>query len=180
MINLIPNQEKKKMARNFYLRLAAVLFGVLGISILMVSITLVPSYFNSGIERNLAEEKLAEQKAQPIPNLDQQTLSDLAALDKKLSVIEKAEQVRYLLTKSVIAEVVSKKMSDIKINRISYSNTAQAGQKIIVEGQAPSRERLLAFTQTLEGDSLFQKVDIPVSNFIQGQNIKFSITLTPS
>lgn len=168
------------MVRGFYLRLAAVLFGILGTSVFLASATMIPSYAGSSIKKNLAESKLAEQKAEPIPDVDQKTLSDLADLNKKLSIIEGAEKNQYSMTKNAVAELISKKMPDIKITSITYSNTAQGGKKITIQGIAPSRERLLSFSQALENDAAFQKVDVPVSNFVQGQNIPFFITLIPS
>jgi hypothetical protein len=54
------------------------------------------------------------------------------------------------------------------------------GEKISISGRASSREVLLSFRRTLEDNPAFSKVDLPISNFIKGSNIRFYITLTHS
>jgi len=75
--------------------------------------------------------------------------------------------------------VISKKMTDIKINQILYKNEP-AGKSIGVRGIAPNRERLLLFRRALEEDPLFKKVDLPISNFTKGLNIQFYLSLITS
>jgi len=50
---------------------------------------------------------------------------------------------------------------------------------VSIEGIAPSREILLAFRRLLENDPLFKSVDLPISNFIKGSNIRFNLNLIP-
>jgi hypothetical protein len=72
-------------------------------------------------------------------------------------------------------------MPDIKITQILYDNTVAKGdKKVNIQGTAPSRERLLIFRQALEGNPAFKKVDLPISNFVKGSNIQFSLSLTPA
>ena len=71
-------------------------------------------------------------------------------------------------------------MSDIQITRIAFENSPVSGKQVDLSGLAPSRERLLLFRQALENDTAFQKVDLPISNFVKGSNIQFSLSLTPS
>ena len=68
----------------------------------------------------------------------------------------------------------------IKISQISFKDTGLDVKEVNISGTAPSRERLSLFRRALEGDPLFKKVDLPISNFIKGSNIRFSLSLTPS
>ena len=52
MINLIPNEEKKKMSKDFYFRLTSVFFMMIGVSIFVGSVTIFPSYFVSFVKNN--------------------------------------------------------------------------------------------------------------------------------
>ena len=61
-----------------------------------------------------------------------------------------------------------------------YENDATKGKKVTVLGIAPSRELLLLFRRALEDDVAFKKVDLPISNFVKGSNIEFSLSLIPS
>lgn len=179
MINLIPNQEKKAKVRDFYFRLVVIVLAVVGSCVLVASAATLPAYFLSSVKRNIANEKLILQKSEPVPLIDQDSLRAIFELNNKLNLIEKAKKNKYNISEKVINEVMLKKMSDIKINQITYENDPTSGKKISVYGTAPSRERLLFFRRALEEDTAFQKVDLPISNFVKGSNIEFYISLIP-
>jgi len=180
MINLIPNQEKKRKVKDFYFRLVVVCFFVLGFCFLVAFVSILPSYFLSSVNKNLVNKKLEMQKNEPVPLIDQNSLATIEGLNKKLSLIEKAEKNKYFVSQKIINEIILKKTSDIKIEQIFYENSISGGKKISIRGVSPSRERLLLFRRALEDDATFKKVDLPISNFVKGSNIEFSLTLIPS
>lgn len=179
MINLIPNEEKKKKVQDFYFRLAVVFLAILGFSMVIASVMILPSYFLSLVKKNLIGTKLEIQKNEPIPLLDQRILTTVSDLENKLTLIENIRKNKYIVSEQVIQEVLSKKMSDIKITEITYDNVALKGKSINVSGTAPNRERLLLFRKAFEEDSTFKEVNLPISNFIKGSNIRFSLSLIP-
>lgn len=180
MINLIPNHEKKTKVKDFYFRLTVVSFVVLALCILIAAIAILPSYFLSSVKRNLVASKIEVQKNQSIPQASQDILSTIATLGSRINLIENAEKKKYLISEKIINQIISQKMPEIKINQISYENTTAGGKKVVIRGFAPSREKLLLFRQALEDDVAFKKVDLPISNFVKGSNIPFSINLIPS
>ncbi len=180
MINLIPNEEKKKKVKDFYFRFTVVFFTTIGFSMIVASTLLLPSYFISSVKKNIINTKLELQKQEPVPTLDSETLKALSDLNEKLNLAEKNNKEKYIVSTHVVNEVILKKMFDIKITRIAYSNAVNIGKIITVNGVAVSRERLLLFRKALEDDPAFSKVNLPISNFIKGSNIQFSLTLTPS
>src|SRR3989344_4542346 len=178
MINLIPNEEKKKMVRHFYYRLMVVCLFAVSLGLLASTVAITPSYFLSSIKKKVALDKVAAQKAESVPLPDQETLSAIEILNKKLNIIESTQQNKFSVLDKVINPIVLKKKSDIKIHQISYEKNTE-GSKIIIKGAASSRERLLLFRRTLEDDPLFKQVDLPISNFVRGSNIQFYLSLTP-
>ena len=180
MINLIPNQEKKKKVKDFYFRLGVVSLSMLGLSVFVAVLAIVPSYFLSSVLKNVAHERLEAQKKEPVPAVDQDSLKIMEELDGKLRLIENGEKNTYLVSRYVINQIIVQKMPDIKINNINYKNDPVSGKEINIRGIAPSRERLLLFRRALEDDVSFQKVDLPISNFIKGSNIEFYLKLIPS
>jgi len=179
MINLIPIEERKRMIKDFYFRFFTVLFIILGLSMVVASIVFLPSYFFSIVKKNSVDQKLEIQKKEPVPQIDEETLSQIQDLRNKLSLVEKAETSKFSISEKVISEIVSKKMPDIKINHISYENDPVKKMSVKINGVAPSRERLLLFRNTLEQDPLFSEVNLPISNFIKGSNIEFYLDLIP-
>jgi len=180
MINLIPNEEKKKMSREFYYRLLAVLFLMLGVSSLVASVVILPSYFITSVEGRSVQAKLKLQESELVSLSDQTTLQTIEDLKKKLRLIENAEKNKFIFSQKVINEIVLEKISDIKITEILYENKGETGGMIKVVGSASSREALISFRHALEDNPNFSKIDLPVSNFIKGSNIKFYLSLIPS
>jgi hypothetical protein len=180
MINLIPNEEKKKKVKDFYFRLAVVFFMVLGFSMMIATVAIMPSYFLSLVKKNLVNTLLEGLESNPISSRDQETLNTINDLKNKLKIIEGTQKSEYSISKRVINEILVNKMPDIEINEISYESISPGGKLVSIKGVAPSRERLLLFRRALEDDVAFKKVNLPISNFIKGSNISFSLSLISS
>jgi len=173
------------MAKSFYYRLIVLFLLVFGFSVFILIIVILPAYFLSSVKKELADSKLEIQKSEPVPSLDQKTLVVIKDLNKKLDILEAAEQNQFLVSEKVIKGILSEKLPNIKITDITYENNTKkddpkAGKKISIQGIAPSREVLLSFRLALESDSLFKQVDLPISNFIKGSDIQFYLSLIPS
>jgi Tfp pilus assembly protein PilN len=179
MINLIPNQEKKKKIRDFYFRLTVVAFFALAFSALVALVATLPAFLLSSAKLDLARSKLAEQEAKPLPPVDQETQKIIDGINIKMDLIDSAKKDRYLVSAEIVNEVLLRKLPTLEISQISYESDAK-GKKVNVRGVARSREELLSFRRALEGSIAFKKVDLPISNFVQGSNIRFSLSLVPN
>lgn len=180
MINLIPNQEKKKKVKDFYFRFFIIFIATLAVSTFVAVISILPVYFLTSIEKNFASAKLEEQKNTPETPADQNLAAKVADLNNKLAIVERARENAYPVSRKIIFEITERKMPDIKITKILYEKDPQGSQKVLVQGVAASRERLLLFRQALEDDAYFKNVDLPISNFVKGSNIQFSLRLVPA
>jgi len=180
MINLIPNEEKKHMAHNFYYRLFILSLLMVSFAICFAIVAIIPSYIISEAKENFVNEKLIIQKGEPVPMLDQNTSLAIKDLDTKLSLVENLQVDKFVVTERVINQIIESKVFDIKISNISYENNPTTGKTISISGTAPSRERLLLFRQSLEGNKAFKQIDLPISNFVKNSDIQFSLRLRPS
>lgn len=180
MINLIPNEEKKIKVKDFYLRFFILLLLILAFSFCVASIVLFPSYYAISLNKNLISEKLSTLQNTPSSEVENTNASEIALFNSQLSLLENARKEPYIISEKVINEVILKKMSDIKIQGIVYEkDSSLGGKKITIRGIAKSRERLFLFRRVLEEDTLFKKVDLPISNFVKGSNISFRLDLFP-
>lgn len=180
MINLIPKQEKKKMLMDFYIRVLSLFFVMLGTSFLFASVLLLPSYFVSYVEENFISSKLKIQESEPIPQPNQNTLATIKDLKFKLNLIENIKNNKNIFSQRIINEILLEKTPNIKITEIFYQKDKNKGETINISGIAPNREVLLSFRRALEDNVAFSKVDLPVSNFVKGTDIKFNLSLIPS
>jgi hypothetical protein len=180
MINLIPKEEKKRMTRDFYCRLLILFLLALDFCLLIFFIGLLPSYFLSSVKNTLTETKLENQKKEQLPLLGEQSSAAIKDINSELDLVEKSEQNKFPISVKVINAIILDKRPDIKITQILYADDPVSGKKISILGIAPSREVLLLFEETLENNPVFQKVDLPISNFVKGSNIQFYLDLIPA
>ncbi len=78
-----------------------------------------------------------------------------------------------------LEQIIDARSSAIKITGIVY-HTDVGVRNFNIQGIASTREDLLTFTKKLQEQPKILKVDLPVSNFTQPENIKFSINVTES
>lgn len=180
MINLIPKEEKKQMTIDFYFRLGLLFLIMLDFCIVILFVSILPSYFLSSVKVTLVNTKLENQKREPLPLLGEQSLAEIKDINNKLDLVDNAEKNKFTLSVRVINSIILEKRSDIKITQIVYENNFISGKKISITGTAPSREVLLLFRQALEDNSTFKNVDLPISNFVKGSNIQFNLNLIPA
>lgn len=177
MINLIPSQDKKRMVRDFYSRLIATIFIMLGVCALVTAVAVFPSYFSAVLKKNLANQKFEAQEKEPLPSVDQETLNTMDNIKAKLELIENTERNTFLVSEKIIKEIISSKTNNIKITKINYEHSPTKGRFININGTAPSREELLTFRKILENNKSFKDINLPISNFIKGTDIQFNLTL---
>jgi Tfp pilus assembly protein PilN len=177
MINLIPTEEKKEIRKDFYSRLLTVFFMMLCFLVLILLIATSPSYIVSLEKKVSISQRLEKQKNEVMPEIDQQAVISIKDLDAKLALLVEARKNQYIFSQKVINEIVSQRVSGIKITRFSYENNPLDGKKVGITGLAQDREQLLLFREALESDSSFKQVDLPISNFVKGADIEFNLNL---
>lgn len=177
MINLIPIKEKKEIRKDFYYRFLTVFFVMLSFLVFIFLVAISPAYIISFEKKVSTSKNLEIQKNKVMPEIDQQAQIAIKDLDARLALLEKARKNKYVFSEKVINEIILQKVSGIKINRFFYENDPLGGRKVNIIGIAQNREQLLLFRQALEEDSLFKNVDLPISNFVKGNNIEFNLNL---
>jgi hypothetical protein len=177
MINLIPIEEKKEIRKYFYYRVFTVFFIMLSTCAIIFIISISPSYFISLEKKILTNKKLEVQKNEVMPEIDQQSLASIKDLDTRLTLLEKARKNKYVFSKYLVDEILLQKVPGIKIKRISFINDSLEGKKVDIFGLAQDREQLISFRRMLENDNSFKDIDLPISNFVKGQDIEFNLKL---
>jgi len=121
---------------------------------------------------------------QKVNSLKKQISQDSSLLDSK--VIERIDEVNSLsksvLTinavtlspQSVINQIASKKPPGISINL--YDLNLEKGE-LIIKGNSSNRSSLLAFKDSLQKIEGIMGVELPITNFINEENIDFNIKL---
>lgn len=177
MINLTPNQEKKKLIKDFYMRLIIVFFFSLGIAILFSTLALVPAYILARQNINIEKKNMANIKQIQNSKIDEKTLSNIGKLNSRLTIIEKSKNKDFTISEKIVNDIILKKNSNIKIDKFNFEENIESGKTLKIEGLANTREKLLAYRKSFENDPRFSKVDLPITSFIKSTDIKFNLTL---
>jgi hypothetical protein len=178
MTNLLPEEYKNKIHREYRLRYYAVIslfvFFAIGISVFV----LVPNAFTAGTEYFLARQA----ETQIINPEDEKRVKDMNAelllFRETLGVLDPKKEVTPVLLSEMMRLVAMQKPAQVSLESFGFVSETEAVKKILLSGLAENRESLVAFSKRLTENKTFTKVDLPISNLSKKQDIEFSITLT--
>lgn len=177
MANLLPLSEKKKIQREYRLRLSIVAALLLAGLILVANILLAPSFILSSFKYNSATKQLEAEKKKIRDAVEG---VDPIKVAKEVNVqLEVLGQDGFLtpLSYDVFTIIVGHKPDSVKIKSMFYDRRQKDGN-ISIGGVSKDRKTLLSFLQSLESEEIFTSVELPISSFVEGEDIDFSIRIT--
>lgn len=178
MLNLLPEQQKKKVVREYTKRIWTIVFeGVMGVTIIS-AVFLLPVYLMSyGVYSAASKTKvdLEARIAESRRNSSEETIKDvygtISILDKFKPSAEPGK---------LIESAISDKPAGISLDHISYTPSKDNPPVLDIYGQAKTRANLVTFSERLKINSNFSSVYIPISSFTKDRDIIFSIKLIAS
>lgn len=177
MFTFLPYEERQAVAKEYKKRLLLIYVAIVMFAGVAWIASLVPSYVLVTVRR---DETLA-QKASPaaVSSADASALveKEIALAKEKLSVLRPIISQQPM--SFVLAKLFSRISQGISLSSISVGR-AGANGTISISGIATTRDTLVSFSKTLEGEAFFKKVELPVSNFTRGKDVPFTMSLTAS
>lgn len=175
MINLLSPIEKKKILKEYHLRLGVVaLIMTLMLEILAV-VLLVPSYLTIRSSSDSLAEDLAARKSMVIPG-GNEAQRDLDIIKKEIGILKHGDNAA-ALPSFVIAEVLKVKPEGIDVSSFAYGKNGTEYQ-VQVGGMARTREDLLFFQRSLKANPRFVDPHYADSFITKKTDIAFQLTLT--
>lgn len=174
MINLLSPIEKKKILKEYRLRLGViVLVGVLTLEIIGF-MSLVPSYAAIASSSGALSEQLAEKKMVALPGGDE-TQKKLDVIKKEIGLLKVMNGVKDIPPSSVMGDALKVKPEGIDVSVFAYG---RSGEDVMIQigGVARTREDLLAFQRSLKGNSHFADVRYAESFITKKTDINFQLT----
>ena len=172
MFTFLPNGYKEEIMREYRKRVVVV-FLSLCIILATLSLALVmPTFLSLYFER--AETFVDQAEAERMQDASENTsiIANISRLDARLSAIEKISAERTII--SFFERVMVQAGNGISINSLTVMRDEKNGT-IRVEGIASTRESLVNFSRSLQGEPSFASVDLPVSSLAKNRDIPFSI-----
>jgi len=175
MFNLLPENIKSKIIKEYKLRLVVVsLIFVLFIQLSFL-VFLVPTWVSSFYKEKEAIESSNQMNVFLSTLNISSTTSFVKSVNSKLSIINNS--LEYSKAIPVIDEVLSKKTSSITLRGFNYLTTGTSTATLNLVGVGGTRDSLVSFVKSLEEVSFFSGVDLPISNLAKDKNIEFSINI---
>ncbi len=176
MINLLPEQIKKKNIKDYRVFFVAYCFFLLSFVMVFLSVTLLPSYFISHINEKVEVQNLEMIEKRP-ESIEMGNLVDLiSATNKKLSVFSEKENIS--ISRSVVSYIEPLEAEGIFISNyfLFKEKPDDTDYKVEIRGIALSRENLENFSLELRSVESFESIEVPISQYAKGENLEFSIS----
>lgn len=177
MFTFLPYEARQVVAKEYKKRLLLIYVAIVTFACVAWIASLVPSYVLVTVRR---DEMLAQKK---VPVIGQDT-DRIASIEKEIDLAKAKLLVLAPVTSKqsmsfVLSKLFSRLSPGISLTALSATRGG-ANSTISISGVATTREALVSFSKTLEGEAFFKKVELPVSNFTKGRDVPFTISLTAS
>ncbi len=179
MFNLLPENEKQKVYKQYLMRKVIVALVLLLIVVISGSVFLLPSYIlvtyrNQDVERQIENIQVqAEKKNRP------ELTKRLEDINQKIMSVDVHDNTYAYY--DLIDKILTLKPQALLINSIVIQNIAGKGSEetlhIQLTGIALTRNALVTFTNRLKEDELYSDVELPVSSLAQETNAEYVINL---
>lgn len=174
MINLIPNQAKKSVTLEYWLRVATSWFVLWAVALIIGICVLVPTYVLINIQVSVYEESA---------RAAEDSVANYGSVSKDL--ITASKQARVIVddsNKTSIHDYVNLfeglTGNGITLSEVSLNRSAEGIAPVSVAGKAVDRESLAAFRDRLLNEASIASVDLPISNLAKDKDIQFNLTVT--
>jgi len=176
MINLIPDSEKKRLKKEYYIRLTTVALGLFFVVSTLGALLLVPSFIVLRVSSNELSAELAQLEASIETAGGGDTQEFVEETNRKSALIAafKKREPTSLLLQSIIQA----KTNEVHIRSITFTEKRNGKPATVsIRGTADSRTTLVAFTKELESDSRFGEVNLPLKDLASNRDIPFGLTI---
>jgi hypothetical protein len=171
MFNLLPEQQKKNLDKEYRLRKYYIIGCFAASTMLAALIFLLPSYISAKIALNAATTEQSDLQK----TVGAQADVSVSALHELKTETDALATATSTPLSSLIRSVIADATANVHIKEMVYE--AQPSPSIVLSGVAGTRDELLAFSNSLNKDTAFSSANLPVDDLAADKNSSFSITL---
>lgn len=174
MFTLLPEQQKKKLFRQYRTRLTVVFLVFLSSFFAFNIALLFPSYISLRSEKLSYENEYAD-LSKRIESKDKQGLTPV--MNQVQSDVMLADPDRTDVYRAINL-ILDHTTTNISLLSLNYIRGSKSDSTLTIQGVARERSDLIMFSNNLKKELLFTSVDLPISNLAKQSDSKFNITLT--
>lgn len=175
ILNVLPQDVKKNNRKNYWKRFVIMFFNVLAVSFSIATLLLFPSFFFSKQKEILAENRL-ESFNLANPELENNNIDEIIKdINSKLDKLSKHKNSD--IVNDVVFEILRNKPSSVSFEQILFNKRNDGVSIIEIHGISPNRDSLRLIKANFEKSSVFENINLPVSSFIESEDINFNISM---
>lgn len=176
MLDLLPQQEKEKIKKEYLLRRWSLFFVFLGILGFISLIFLAPAYAVVYLEKQHLEEGLWKTRSSTDELVDSKIFEKTSTASKDLDLL--IPHTNDIFVVDIIKIVLDNKPDELSVTSFAiqkdpYNKKFSAS----ISGKSATRTVLLDFSERLRNKDRITKVDIPLASFTQEKDLEFSMKL---
>jgi hypothetical protein len=166
-LNILPEKNKKELKINFIFEKIINIFYLATFLFLAASILLMLSNLTLGFNiSNAKNNNMGYDKK------NEDVYTQIDDLNKKLEIVDGMQKNHIEWTK-IIDFLMENNNSDITFSYMSISKETEA--KLNLKGFAKTRDSLLTLKKAMENSLIFEKIDFPLQNILEKNDISFII-----
>lgn len=175
-INILPLPQKRKIKREYWMRFSTILFDMIALIVIISIVLLSPSYFLSKTKEDTVKESLEsfnKENSELINNDIDKIASDI---NKKLSILDKGKS-SFQVSDEIVKDILLNQVEGISFSQILFDRQKLDHNVLEIRGIATSRDTLRNFKNILDSNPKYLEVNLPVSNFLERENLNFLISI---
>lgn len=177
MLNLLLREDRHWLRKEYFLRLSIIL--ILNAIILAViwGIVLIPPYAQIFVEKQIIESQVEDIKNSDVTK-ERNELNNLSSdIESKMKYLSQTSiEPTFIIAAALESQPVGVGLSEILIQISDIEGKVVA--HVEMRGVADSRNNLVSFQKSLLAKELFNKVDVPFSNFAKDIEVPFTISIS--
>ena len=176
VINILPLREKKILKKEYWERFTTMIMNLIAVLGTLAVLLLFPAYFLSNARESMLEGQLRVFNEEN-PGLTTENIDKVKNdINVKLGTLAKGE-TPYQFNEKVLDSILSSRTSGITFSQILFNKNGSDTPMLEVRGVAKNRDSLRNFKTVLDSNSNFANVDLPVSNFLEKEDLSFNISI---
>lgn len=177
MVNLLPQEDKNHVRRQYLLRVAVIGLVLLSIATAIGIILLSPSYLLSEVREKsaLQQTKLLEQSIAFQRKSGAQ--AEVSATKDRIRILRAGKVEVYV--EEILNAALASRPDGVALTSFFYDSKKDPAT-LTVRGIAVSRESIIELVENLEAQALFTTAKLPVSDLAKDTDIPFTITVIGS
>jgi hypothetical protein len=168
--NLLPNDIKKKIKREYYMRLLSVFLLTLSVSVVVGVFSLLPTYIKMSQDFKLKQKDYTN--IQDANAIREDTQKEVLKTKTMLSVID--ENLKKKKLTDLLFEALKCKPEGVDVVAFSFNRNSN---NLTLDGVAKTRNLVVEYAKKLEENKNFTKVPIPISDLAKNSNLNFRLSI---